>query len=125
MKNEKGIKHWSFVKDNSKLRKLITENPDLPIVVLASNNANTGDYNWMYCSSISCSIDEILDCEVPFNSDYVFSDRLDFECELKDYLAGLPETEKYSDEEFEKFLNEKLNRYKPFWKKVIAIWADN
>lgn len=34
----------SIIHDSAELRQLIAENPKLPIVVLAGENANTGDY---------------------------------------------------------------------------------
>lgn len=115
----KGIIH-----DSAKLRRLIAENPGLPIVVLAGEDANIGDYNWQYCTEGSCRIDEILDCETPFKGDYVYSDHEDFDEDIANHLYGIY-GEKLTDEEFEELLKREIAKYKPFWKKVIAIYVNN
>lgn len=122
-----------FVHDTTKLRKLIAENPDLPIVVLAGEYAWSGEYEYEYgygygyeyCSNVHCDIEWILDCEVPFEHEYVLTDKDRFEECLGNYLFGLSEWKILSDEEFDKRLKEELEKYKPYWKKVIAIYADN
>lgn len=116
------------------LRQLILNNPDLPIVVLAGEEANCGgDYYWMYCSSISFRITEILDCETPY-SDCVCSDRDSFEEDFEEWLWDEMATElrdrgiydaEPSEDEFQARLKEEKERYGPYWKKVIAIYADN
>lgn len=50
-----------LTKSTEELKKLIAEHPDYPIVVLAGECANSGDFAWMYCASISFGIEEILD----------------------------------------------------------------
>lgn len=39
---------YELIHDATELRKLIAENPDLPIVVLASEEANSGEWGWQY-----------------------------------------------------------------------------
>lgn len=104
-----------FLHDCSELRKFITENPKLPIVVLVGDETNTGDYQYVYCSQVKCAIGEVLDCELPFGEGRIFSDREDFREELGDFLCDL------SDEEFER----ELEKYEPYWKKVIEVWINN
>ena len=114
---------YALSKKSDELKKLILENPDLPIVVLAGEEANGGDYSWMFCSHISFSIDEILDCDYVDYNDCVFTDR--------DYLEEYIENELYdeycekSDEEYEAAIKQKLEELEPYWTKVIAIWATN
>lgn len=57
-----------LTKSTEELKKLIAEHPDYPIVVLAGECANSGDFAWMYCASISFGIEEILDCETPYEN---------------------------------------------------------
>lgn len=114
-----------LVHDITALRKLIAENPDLPIVVLASDTANTGDFGWMYCENVSFKIGEVLDCDLPFDSEYVFTDRDEFEEALADYLCDVPEAENLLGAEFDKFVDDELAEYEPYWKKVIEICASN
>ena len=82
-------------------------------------------YTTSYCTQIHFSIEEILDCTLPFGDDYVYNDRDDFENALSDYLADCEEYENLSDEEFQTLLDKELSKYEPYWKKVIAITGDN
>lgn len=115
----------NLTKSSDELKRLIAENPDLPIVVLVGQDAVSDDYGYTYCSDIHFSIEEILDCTLPFGDDYVYNDRDDFEDALSDYLAGCEEYENLSDEEFQTLLTKELSKYEPYWKKVIAIKGDN
>ena len=110
-------------KETGELRKLILENPDLPIVVLAGEEANGGHYCWMFCSDISFCIDEILDCDFYDYDDTVFTDRDRLEERIEDMLY-----DEYCDkpeEEYEMAIKDKLAELEPYWKKVIAIYATN
>lgn len=114
---------YSLVKSSEELKKLIAENPDLPIVVLAGEDANDGYWGWTYCSSISFGIDEILDCEFYDVDDSVFADRDRLEEKIADDLYD--EYFDKSDEEVEAAIKRELEKYEPYWKKVIAIYATN
>lgn len=113
----------SLVKSSDELKKLIAENPDLPIVVLADEDSNCGDWRWTYCSSISFDICEILDCDYYDYDDTVFTDRDRLGEKIADDLY-----EKYYDkpeEEYEEAIEQEVKRYEPYWQKVIAIYASN
>lgn len=125
---------FDLTKKTEELRQLILDNPDLPVVVLTGEAANCGgDYYWMYCSSISFGITELLDCEVPY-SECVCADRDDFEERFEDWLwdemvdelidRGVDDAEP-SEDEFQARLKEEKGKYEPYWKRVIAIYADN
>lgn len=118
----------NLIAPSDELKKLIAEHPDYPIVVLAGDDANTGDYTWMYCSSISFSVGKILDCAVPWDDESVVTDEDEFNEYLEDWLFdeirerdGDPPEE----EEFQKILAAEKERYAPYWKNVIGIWAGN
>lgn len=113
---------YSLTQKTDELRKLILENPDLPIVVLAGEEANS-DYYWTYCSDISFRIDEILDCDFYDYDDSVFTDRDRLEEHIEDMLYD--EYCDRSEEEYEAAIKDKLAELEPFWKKVIAIYATN
>lgn len=129
--NEKTKKLFSLnlIKPTDELKKLISEHPDYPIVVLAGEYANGEDYRYMYCSSISFGLEEILDCETPFPSDVVFADRDDFEERLEEWLwdelGGFDNPNQITEEKFQEALKKEKEKYESFWKKVIAIYADN
>ena len=52
-----------ITKNSDELKKIILENPSLPVVVLVGDAASSGDYCWTCCSRVSCRIEEILDCD--------------------------------------------------------------
>lgn len=51
-----------YAKNTDELKKLISENPDLPIVVLAGTDATDGE-QITYCGDLRFYVDEILDKE--------------------------------------------------------------
>lgn len=116
------IESLGIVHDASELRKLIAENPELPIVVMASYEATTDEYYWTYCSAVHCEVGEVLDCEVS-TRECVITDRDD----LKDALDDLycDEYADLSDDEYDKAIEAKIAEYEPFWKKAIIVYADN
>lgn len=69
---------FDIVKDSTELRKAIAENPDLPIVVMASYEAVSDEFYWTYCSAVRCEAGEVLDCECPWKEGVVYSDRIQF-----------------------------------------------
>lgn len=115
--NEAGLVH-----DSKELRRLIAENPDLPIVVLAGEEANNGDWWWMYCSSVDCSLGLILDVRTPYDIGTVFTDRDEFEQAI---LDSIPYDDARTEAEIDAFVKSELEKYEPYWKKVIAIYATN
>lgn len=115
----------NLTKSSNELKQLIAENPDLPIVVLVGGEAASDDWGYTYCADVRFSVEEILDCTLPFGNCYVYNDRDDFKDALSNYLADYEEYEKLSDEEFEALFNKELSKYEPYWKKVIAIKGDN
>lgn len=114
---------YSLSTVSDELKKLIIENPDLPIVVLAGEEANSGDYSWMFCTDIYFRIDEILDCDFYDHDDTVITDRDRLEEIIEDNLY-----DEYCDkaeEEYDKAIKQKMQELEPYWKKVIAIYATN
>lgn len=114
---------YSLTKNSDELKKLILENPDLPIVVLANEDSVCDYWGWTYCSSISFGINEILDCDFYDENDCVFVDRDYFEEKIADDIYD--ENEEASDEYCEELIKRELEKYEPYWKKVITIYATN
>ena len=115
------FQEYCLTKKTDELKKLIAENPDLPIVVVAGEEANNGDYSWMYCSDISFELMELLDCDYLDNNDCVFTDRDWLEEVVRDRLCDDYE----NDTEYEAAVKAKLTELEPYWQKVIAISATN
>jgi hypothetical protein len=107
--------------ETDELKKLILENPDLPIVILANEDSSNADYGWTYCSRISFYIEEILDWDFYDYNDAVITDR----DRLEEIIADNLYDEYLTDEEYKEAIKHELEKYEPYWKKVIAIYASN
>ena len=114
-----------FTAQTDELKKLITEHPDLPIVVIVSSDVVADDgYAWWYAPDIRFTMGEILDCEQDINDEKTYIDRDDFEEDLAYILGDSGDYDETTDEEFDKIVQEELKKYEPYWKKVIQIRAD-
>lgn len=113
-----GLSHKS-----DELKKLIAENPDLPIAVLASDEANNGNWSWQYCFSVSFGLEEILECDYTDHYDTVFTDRDRLEEKISDDLYD--EYHDKSSEEYGEAVKRKMAELEPYWTRVIAIYASN
>lgn len=99
-------------KDNQELRKLIEENPELPLVFCVSNdNLYYDDYSMTVFEGCYCKVEEIYTDEERYYND---SDEI-----LDDYKDKLCDNEEYkdlSDDEFEeaveKYIDENIRHYK-------------
>ena len=120
MKYETGLLHKT-----DQLRKLIMENPELPLLILAGENACSMAYSSMFCYEVRAYIGEFLDCDQDINDEIAYSDRDNFEDDLRIHYEDTDECENMSDEEFDKFIEKKLEEYDPYWKKCIILYADN
>lgn len=113
-----------FLKQTDELKELITKYPDYPIVVIVDSEVVADcDYGWWYAPEIRFGIGEILDCEQNIDDEKTYIDKDEFEDDLRDKLSWDEIYDKLSDEEFDKIVEEKLNEYEPYWKKVIQIRA--
>ena len=103
------------------LRKLILENPDVPLLVFAGQDCNSGDWSYMTCSSCNAILGEFLDCVQEINDEKCYTDRDDLKEDLEDEYDDFDG----SDAEFEQFIENKLMEYEPFWKPCIILYVDN
>ena len=115
-------KLYTTIHNTEKLRKLILENPGLPLVVFAGEEANSGDHSWMTCTDVSCDKGEILDCVGP-NDELIYTDRDELEDDVGDELYN--EVGDIPDEEYEKLLREKMSKYEEFWTECIIVYVTN
>lgn len=115
------MEHLEYGFNARELARLISENPNMPVVVMVDSELSNPDYAWTCATSVSYGIEEILDCECDISELKLYSGRDELKNDIRDYLfddyVNLP------DEEFDKLVNEKMAEYEPYWKKVIYIKA--
>lgn len=122
-----------IIADTIELKKLILEYPDYPICVLVGEEANNGEYYWMYASDITFEVGEIMDKQQPFNQGIIYSDRDSFEEDFGDWLwddlharlADEGNDAEMDEDTFRVLLKNELAQYEPYWKNCIIICADN
>lgn len=88
--------------DSAELRKLIVENPDLPLLCFAGEGANTGEY--------PCELTDIHGCAIKkltLYNDY-WLDEDDYAERLADDLNDMDEYAYLSDGEFYALVDEKV-----------------
>ena len=112
--------------DNIELKNLILENPDLPLVVFATEEANSGEWS-TELASCNCYkgsvLDATKDCWLP-RDDRVYTDVEDLEDDVRDVLDSMEEYKHFSDAELEDVVVEKLEALEPYWKECIIITVD-
>ena len=111
--NEYEKKSTGLLHATDELRQLILENPELPLLVFAGEDCNSGDYSYMSCSSVTASIGEFLDFPQTVNDEICFTDRDELEEEI----------ENRSD--FTAYIKAEMELYAPYWKPCIIVYVDN
>ena len=110
-------------KNTDELKRLIAENPDLPILILADESSASLDGGWSFCTSIYFEVCEYLDCEFFDYDDTVIVDRDRLEEVVEDRLY-----DEYLDkpeEEYDKAIKDMLAKLEPYWKEAVMIYATN
>lgn len=108
----------NIAQKTSVLRRLMTDYPDLPLLVMAGKNANIDDgfHEYMACSSCRCALGEFLDCYVEEDDEgTVFTDRDELSEIIEDYCEDI-------DDPYD---SERFHSYDPYWKKCIILYVDN
>lgn len=102
------------------LLKLVKENPDLDVVVMANTQEFTDEYGWILLERLK---GEVVDIYRSPDFETLYFDKEEIIEELRSYLADNEEYVNMSDEEYDKMCEEKSKDY--FCKKAIVIWAEN
>lgn len=103
------------LKDTTELRKLIIENPDLPLLIFCGEESNSGEYPYESNKDVGCNISELTlykDWWIP---------RDEFEDQLRDDLADEEEYIDMTDEEYDKMIDQKVNETE--FVKAIVIYV--
>ena len=105
---------------NKELIKIIKENPNLDIVVMASTQELTDDYGYLLLEKIKVEIADIYNHPL---DERIYFDKEDIVEELREYFSDDEKYANMTDEEYDKMCEEKAKDY--FYKKAIIIWANN
>lgn len=121
----KKVGYTELLHTTDELRKLILENPELPIIVFAGQEACA--YNWSYCScsTVHAYIGEYFDYDEGHFAEKCILDKTDFEDELIQEYEDSPECENMSDDEWNEFIENKMAELDKYWKKCIVLYVDN
>lgn len=103
------------MRDNEELRKLIEENPDLPLVFLVPVDDLDDSYGYMAFQNSSCYISEVY-----FYEDYYREDKRDVVEYYGDYLADEEEYKDLSDEEYEKVIEDYVDNNVEHYKAIVV-----
>ena len=114
------------------LKKLILENPELPLLVFAGSEACPEDWSSCACSDVRAEIGEFLDVETEFMSYYAdngmcYNDRIQFEEDLADWLED-NERENHpgmTEDEWDAEVEIRIREFDPYWKKCIILHVNN
>lgn len=111
--------------DGKKIRDLILSNPDLPLVFMATDDANAGDYWKQVCCSIHAEIGEVLDCNQTINDEIIFCDREEFTDYIFDRIDEFVDRDDMPLSWYEAEARRIAAEYDPCWKKCIIITVGN
>ncbi len=104
--------------DSTKLRKLIMENPDLPLLAFVGESAHIGDFAYNSAGIYNVGIDEVA-----LFDDYYICDRDEYEDRLFDRMDGSEEFGGLSEEEMQEKIDEMMSKVE--FQKAIIIYVDN
>lgn len=105
---------------DDELRKVLQENPDLPIICLTYLDQFSGEYDSEFATSVYAEVGEVLQCHQEFDELRIFTERDDFEEAVYD---SFPDAGFKSDIEEE--VKKILEQYEPYWTKCIIITVGN
>lgn len=107
------------------LKKLMFENPDLPLLFMAGNTGNDGDFMYMSCHSISASKCELLDDSPNFGDGSIYTSKEQLREDLEFYLLGEGENCELNGRQFKKLVDEEMEKYEDKWRECIIVYVGN
>lgn len=116
---------YYFLNECQELKRLIVENPDLPLMFCAEDTGIYIDYGYMSCNSVTAEKGEVLDCYQDINDEKAFTSRDEFEEDLQEELCEIDEYRNISDEEFDEILKKEKSKYDDKWKDCIIVYVGN
>lgn len=119
------MNNYYFLNECKELKKLITENPDLPLMFFAEDTGYDNAYVYMSCSLVKAEKGEVLDCYQDINDEKLFASRDEFEEEVEYALAWMDGTKDLSDKEFDELVKSEIAKYDDKWKDCIIVYVGN
>lgn len=116
---------YYLLNECQELKRLIAENPDLPLAFFAEDTGIYIDYGYLSCNSATAEKGEVLDCYQEINDEKAFTSRDDFEEDLRDTLWGIDEYRNLSDKEFDEVFKKEKSKYDDKWKDCIIVYVGN
>lgn len=96
------LKDICSLRDTTKLKELILENPDLPLLIFAGEDAWQGEYCYNQVDARIYGVEEIT----LYADRWMYKD--EYEEELSDALCDEEEYKNISDEEWDKMIQQKV-----------------
>lgn len=108
--------------DSRQLKKLLRFKDNLPLLFEVSDDA-AGDYSTTIigAENVHCRVGEILNAEVFWNKERIYTDREEFEDDLRDNLADEEYCSALSEDKFESAVEVWKTRYAPYWRNAIIV----
>ena len=91
------------LEDTTELRKLIIENPDLPLLIFCGEEAYSGEFPYESNTDVRCDIQELT-----LYKDY-WIPKDEYEEQLRDDLCDEEEYIGMKDDEYDKMIDKKVN----------------
>ena len=91
------------LEDTTGLRKLIIDNPDLPLLIFCGPETNSGEYPYESNKDVGCDIQELT-----LYKDY-WIPKDEYEEQLRDDLCDEEEYINMTDDEYDKMIDKKVN----------------
>ena len=116
-----------LVHETEKLRKLIIDNPDCPLLIFAGEEANGGDYSYVACTQVSVEKDCVLlldnDSPAAPNDERIYIGEDELEDDIADAVYdNLPDA---SEAELDAEVKKRMKEFEPYWKDCIVVYATN
>ena len=113
--NVNNIKLPVSLVDTTELRKLIIENPDLPLLIFCGPETNSGEYSYESNTDVRCDIQELTlykDWWIPKD---------EYEEQLRDDLCDEEECKDMTDDEYDAMIDQKVSEAE--FVKAIVIYV--
>ncbi len=109
----------------SDLKELMFKNPDLPLLFMAGNTGNDGDFMYMSCSIVNASKCELLDDSPNFGDGSIYTSRDQLREDIEFYLLDNKENLKLSKKELSKLVDKEMEKYEDKWSECIIVYVGN